>query len=226
MDITFLQQPSLLYWGSVTMACLLGAMSPGPSLAIVVNHSLSQGRVEGVCAALAHGLGIGIFAFLTAFGLVVAVDKNPLMFDVIQILGSLFLLYMAIKLLFAPLNKTTDIVVAIKSSPLRAARDGFLIALVNPKILIFFTALFSQFVHVDSEPWEKMVLTLIAGGVDALWYILVALLISQTGSLVAFQKNSWWLDKIFSLVLFSLAAYFILEITQSTDFAAISSWLF
>ncbi|MGB2216794.1 MAG: LysE family translocator [Porticoccaceae bacterium] len=208
------------------MACLLGAMSPGPSLAIVVNHSLSQGRVEGVCAALAHGLGIGIFAFLTAFGLVVAVDKNPLMFDVIQILGSLFLLYMAIKLLFAPLNKTTDIVVAIKSSPLRAARDGFLIALVNPKILIFFTALFSQFVHVDSEPWEKMVLTLIAGGVDALWYILVALLISQTGSLVAFQKNSWWLDKIFSLVLFSLAAYFILEITQSTDFAAISSWLF
>jgi len=226
MDITFLQQPSLLYWGSVTMACLLGAMSPGPSLAIVVNHSLSQGRVEGVCAALAHGLGIGIFAFLTAFGLVVAVDKNPLMFDVIQILGSLFLLYMAIKLLFAPLNKTTDIVVAIKSSPLRAARDGFLIALVNPKILIFFTALFSQFVRVDSEPWEKMVLTLIAGGVDALWYILVALLISQTGSLVAFQKNSWWLDKIFSLVLFSLAAYFILEITQSTDFAAISSWLF
>lgn len=226
MDITFLQQPSLLYWGSVTMACLLGAMSPGPSLAIVVNHSLSQGRVEGVCAALAHGLGIGIFAFLTAFGLVVAVDKNPLMFDVIQILGSLFLLYMAIKLLFAPLNKTTDIVVAIKSSPLRAARDGFLIALLNPKILIFFTALFSQFVHVDSEPWEKMVLTLIAGGVDALWYILVALLISQTGSLVAFQKNSWWLDKIFSLVLFSLAAYFILEITQSTDFAAISSWLF
>jgi len=208
------------------MACLLGAMSPGPSLAIVVNHSLSQGRVEGVCAALAHGLGIGIFAFLTAFGLVVAVDKNPLMFDVIQILGSLFLLYMAIKLLFAPLNKTTDIVVAIKSSPLRAARDGFLIALVNPKILIFFTALFSQFVRVDSEPWEKMVLTLIAGGVDALWYILVALLISQTGSLVAFQKNSWWLDKIFSLVLFSLAAYFILEITQSTDFAAISSWLF
>ena len=220
MDITFLQQPSLLYWGSVTMACLLGAMSPGPSLAIVVNHSLSQGRVEGVCAALAHGLGIGIFAFLTAFGLVVAVDKNPLMFDVIQILGSLFLLYMAIKLLFAPLNKTTDIVVAIKSSPLRAARDGFLIALVNPKILIFFTALFSQFVRVDSEPWEKMVLTLIAGGVDALWYILVALLISQTGSLVAFQKNSWWLDKIFSLVLFSL------EITQSTDFAAISGWLF
>ena len=208
------------------MACLLGAMSPGPSLAIVVNHSLSQGRFAGVCVALAHGLGIGIFAFLTAFGLVIAVDKNPLMFDVIQIFGSLFLLFMALKLLFAPLEKSADIVVAMRSSPMKAARDGFLIALLNPKILFFFTALFSQFVRVDSEPWEKMVLTCIAAGVDALWYILVALIISQTGSLAAFQKNSWWLDKMFSLVLFSLAFYFIVEISQTTDFAAISGLLF
>jgi len=208
------------------VACLLGAMSPGPSLAIVVNHSLSQGRFAGVCVALAHGLGIGIFAFLTAFGLVVAVDKNPLMFDVIQIFGSLFLLFMALKLLFAPLEKSADIVVAMRSSPMKAARDGFLIALLNPKILLFFTALFSQFVRVDSEPWEKVILTCIAAGVDALWYILVALLISQTGSLAAFQKNSWWLDKMFSLVLFSLAFYFIVEISQTTDFVAISGLLF
>ena len=208
------------------MACLLGAMSPGPSLAIVVNHSLSQGRFAGVCVALAHGLGIGIFAFLTAFGLVVAVDKNPLIFDVIQIFGSLFLLFMALKLLFAPLQKPADIVVAMRSSPMKAARDGFLIALLNPKILLFFTALFSQFVRVDSEPWEKLMLTFIAAGVDALWYILVALVISQTGLLSAFQKNSWWLDKIFSLVLFSLAFYFIVEISQTTDFVAILDWLF
>jgi len=208
------------------VACLLGAMSPGPSLAIVVNHSLSQGRFAGVCVALAHGLGIGIFAFLTAFGLVVAVDKNPLIFDVIQIFGSLFLLFMALKLLFAPLQKPADIVVAMRSSPMKAARDGFLIALLNPKILLFFTALFSQFVRVDSEPWEKLMLTTIAAGVDALWYILVALVISQTGLLSAFQKNSWWLDKIFSLVLFSLAFYFIVEISQTTDFAAILDWLF
>ena len=69
-------------------------------------------------------------------------------------------------------------------------------------------------------------LTFIAAGVDALWYILVALVISQTGLLSAFQKNSWWLDKIFSLVLFSLAFYFIVEISQTTDFAAILDWLF
>jgi threonine/homoserine/homoserine lactone efflux protein len=81
-----------VYWGAVTLACLLGAMSPGPSLVIIVNYSLSQGRLAGVCAALAHGVGISIFAFATAFGLVVAVDKNPLLFGAIQIFGSFFLL--------------------------------------------------------------------------------------------------------------------------------------
>jgi threonine/homoserine/homoserine lactone efflux protein len=215
-----------VYWGSVTLACLLGAMSPGPSLAIIVNYSLSQGRLAGVCAAMAHGVGIGIFAFATAFGLVVAVDKNPLLFDAIQILGSFFLLLLAIKLLFSPLDKQTDIVVATKASLVTAMRDGFLIALINPKILLFFTALFSQFVRVDSEPWEKLGLTLIAGGVDALWYMLVALVISQTGALRKFQRNSWWLDKIFSVLLFAIAIHFIREISQVSDLNQLLSWPF
>ena len=213
-----------VYWGSVTLACLMGAMSPGPSLAIIVNYSLSQGRLAGVCAALAHGVGIGIFAFATAFGLVLAVDKNPSLFDVIQIFGSFFLLLMAVKLLFSPMDKQTDIVVAARASLVTAVRDGFLIALINPKILLFFTALFSQFVRVDSEPWEKLGLTFIAGGVDALWYILVALVISQTGALSKFQRNSWWLDKIFSLLLFAIAVHFILEISQTNDLSQLLSW--
>jgi len=215
-----------VYWGAVTLACLLGAMSPGPSLVIIVNYSLSQGRLAGVCAALAHGVGISIFAFATAFGLVVAVDKNPLLFGAIQIFGSFFLLLMAVKLLFAPLDKQIDIVVAAKASLVTAARDGFLIALINPKILFFFTALFSQFVRVDSEPWEKLGLTLIAGGVDALWYILVAIVISQTGALNKFQRNSWWLDKIFSVLLFAIAVHFIQEISQTSDFSLLLSWPF
>jgi threonine/homoserine/homoserine lactone efflux protein len=141
-------------------------------------------------------------------------------------LGSFFLLLLAIKLLFSPLDKQTDIVVATKASLVTAMRDGFLIALINPKILLFFTALFSQFVRVDSEPWEKLGLTLIAGGVDAFWYMLVALVISQTGALSKFQRNSWWLDKIFSVLLFAIAIHFIREISQVSDLSQLLSWPF
>lgn len=218
MDILYNSPPDWFYWASATFACLLGAMSPGPSLALIVNHSLSQGKIAGLCAAVAHGLGIALFAFVTAFGLVVAVDQNPLLFDIIQIFGSLFLLYMAVKLALTPTRKETAIAVAVQSSNWTAARDGFLIALVNPKILLFFTALFSQFVRADSEAWEKLALTAIAGGVDAFWYILVVLLLSQFGTIIKFQRNSWLLDKIFSLILFVISIQFIVGIVQRADF--------
>ena len=56
--------------------------------------------VAGLCAALAHGRGMALVGFVTVFGLVVAVDKIPELFAVIQILGCLFLLYLAVRLLF------------------------------------------------------------------------------------------------------------------------------
>jgi threonine/homoserine/homoserine lactone efflux protein len=221
MDSILQSSSGAVFWLSVTTACLLGAMSPGPSLALIVNHSLSQGKLAGLCAALAHGLGIALFAFVTAFGLVVAVDKNPEVFDVIQILGCLFLLYLAVKLLISPVSRNTDISMAVRSSHLAAARDGFLIALVNPKILIFFTALFSQFVTAGSSDWEKLTLTLIAGGVDALWYMLVVLLVSHSGAMVRFQRQSWLIDKIFSLLLFAMCSLFITQIIQRSDWLAL-----
>ena len=63
-------------WIAVAITCLLVAMSPGPSLAIVVNHSRLGGRIVGVCVALSHGLGIGIYALVTAFGLSEIIQRN------------------------------------------------------------------------------------------------------------------------------------------------------
>ncbi len=222
MDVIVVSSMSGAFWVSVTLACLFGAMSPGPSLAIVVNHTLSQGRIAGICAGLSHGLAVGLFAFATASGLSVAIHNNPMLFNAIQLLGSIFLLFMAIKLLFAPVKKDTELVLAVHSSNWRAARDGFLVALVNPKVLLFFTALFSQFVTVETEMWEKLTLGLIAGGVDALWYMLIALVLSHSGMIIRFQRDGWWLDKLFSIVLFAIASHFILELLQRTGVAPFS----
>jgi threonine/homoserine/homoserine lactone efflux protein len=200
------------FWFTVTLACLLGAMSPGPSLAVIVNLSLSQGRVAGLIAAISHGLMIGIFAFITASGLIVLVDRNPLIFSAIQIAGCVFLILMAFRLLFAKPSRDAYSVVSAQSSKLLAARDGLLIALVNPKIIIFFSALFSQFVDADSQLWEKMLLALIAGGVDMFWYMLMAVVISHSTSLIAYQRRSRWLEKLFALVLLVIAVGFIIQI--------------
>ena len=204
------------FWLSVTLACLLGAMSPGPSLAVIVNLSLSQGRIVGLIAAVSHGLMIGLFAFATAFGLVVIVERNPLIFNTVQIAGCVFLIWMAVKLLFTTANREIVSVVTAQSSKWLAARDGLLIALVNPKIIIFFSALFSQFVDASSQLWEKTLLALIAGTVDMLWYMLIAVVISNSSSnetgLNAYKKYGQWLDKLFAVVLLVIAIGFIIQI--------------
>lgn len=222
MEVFFDSSMSVTFWLSVTLACLFGAMSPGPSLAIVVNHTLSQGRIAGICAALSHGLAIGLFAYATASGLAIAFANNSMLFDAIQLLGSIFLLFMAVKLLFAPIKTDVELVLAVHSSNWRAARDGFLVALVNPKVVLFFTALFSQFVGVETEVWEAITLGVIAGGVDALWYMLIALIISHSGMLIRFQRGSWWLDKVFSIVLFAIASRFILDLLERVDIMSLS----
>ena len=215
MDISWINEASLGFWIAVTLACALGAMSPGPSLAVVVNHTLAHGRSAGCYAAISHGVGVGIYALITVFGLAVVIQENQEIFDIAQLLGCLFLLLMATKILFSSPNPIdTGLPVASKSSSLKAIVDGFLIALINPKILLFFTALFSQFVRLESDLWEKLTLALIASGVDATWYLLVASTLSNFQSIVRYQRISGVIDKVFAVVLIVIASNFIFQITQ------------
>jgi threonine/homoserine/homoserine lactone efflux protein len=217
-----------VFWLSVTLACLLGAMSPGPSLAVIVSLTLNQGRVAGIISAVAHGLGIALYALLTALGLVVLLSRYTVAFNLLQLAGCLYLVWMALKLLFAAPGKSfnkplinepnhassqaPDIAVFSSALKWAAARDGFLIAVVNPKIIFFFSALFSQFVRVDSELWVKLLMAVIAGSVDMLWYMLVAVVISQPANLLRYQQSGRWLNKVFGLLLLFIVAGFVAEI--------------
>jgi len=201
------------FWISLTLVCLLGAMSPGPSLAVIVGVSMAQGRLGGVLAALAHGMAIMLFALVTVLGLVVVLQRYETAFQVLQLFGCLYLVWMAIKLiLFAP-AKSDDLVVATSRSKMAAAGDGFIIALLNPKIIIFFTALFSQLVSVESQLWERWLMALVAGAVDAVWYMLVAVMISHSKVLPRVQSSGRWLNKIFGLFLLFIIAGYMVQIT-------------
>ena len=88
------------FWLVVAIACLMGAMSPGPSLAVVVNHSLSRGPIAGIFASISHGLGIGLYALITAFGIAEIIQRNSQLYILVQLIGCIFLIFMSIKLIF------------------------------------------------------------------------------------------------------------------------------
>ena len=51
----------------VAWICILGAMTPGPSLAMVLKHTINGGRNNGIAVGISHGLGVALYAVLTVF---------------------------------------------------------------------------------------------------------------------------------------------------------------
>lgn len=78
-------------WLSLFSICLLGAMSPGPSMAIVAKHSLAGGRINGFVTAWAHATGIGIYALITLVGLAALLHQSPVLFKGISYLGAAYI---------------------------------------------------------------------------------------------------------------------------------------
>ncbi len=197
---------SLTAWFSLATICILGAMSPGPSLAVVLKNTLAGGRSEGVKTALAHGLGVGIYAFVTAVGLAVVITGSPSLFTIIQWLGAFFLAYLGFKALFGHTGLDESIQPeAGSASRVNGLRSGFLTAFLNPKLAIFFAALFSQFVSAQAGMGEKMLMALTAATIDAGWYLLVALALSHSRVLGTLRSKAVILDKSFGLLLVLLA---------------------
>ena len=195
----------LSLWLSMSLICILGAMSPGLSLTVVVQNTLSGGRLQGVITGISHGLGIVIWAGLTAGGIGLLITQQPDLFNGMRYAGAAFLVYLGIR----SLRGTTGTANALQSSNNKpsasAARDGFLIAILNPKIALFFLALFSQFVRPEAGMGEKVIMALTAGGIDALWYIIVAVVLSHSTILDRLRARARFLDRLFGLILIGLA---------------------
>lgn len=195
----------LTSWLALAAICVMGAISPGPSLALIIRNTVQGGQGHGVATALGHGLGVGIYALITALGLAVLITQTPLLFDIIRYGGAAFLAWLGIKALLAkPVSGGGE----EESHGLKGrqgAFEGFMVAFLNPQLAIFFIALFSQLVHADTGWREGGIMMLTAGGIDALWYVLVALVLSRGPVLAWLKAKSFLIDKLSGLVLLGLA---------------------
>ncbi len=81
----------------ITFVCLLGAMSPGPSMIVVINNAIFKNKINGIITALGHGLGIGIYASFAVLGIGIVIQTNLILFNLLKIISIFFLLYLGIQ---------------------------------------------------------------------------------------------------------------------------------
>lgn len=192
-------------WLALAAICLMGAISPGPSLALIIRNTVQGGRLHGVATGLGHGVGVGVYALITALGLALLITRTPWLFQAIQYGGALFLAWLGLKALLAKASSQLEAETAHAPSGQRGALEGLAVSFLNPQLAIFFVALFSQFVHQDTGWREGILMMLTAGGIDALWYSLVALLLSHGPVLAQLKLRARLIDQLSGLILLGLA---------------------
>lgn len=156
-------------WVKLALLCLAGAASPGISWLIIVTMSVDRGIRVGLAGALGHGLGITVFALTTVFGLSALLLAIPVLTHALTWLGIGLLAYFGYQLLHSgqpplPEQLTTG----------AGFFAGFVVAIVNPKVLVFFLAVFGPFVDPSHAIDTQIAMGLLAGIIDALIYIAVA----------------------------------------------------
>ena len=123
-------------------AVLALVLTPGPDMLFAMAQGLRGGRGAAVAAAAGISLGAFTNAALAGLGMGAVVAAAPWLFGVIRWVGVAYLIWLAIKTLRNPLIGEN----ARKVRPSRAFRDGLIVNLSNPSVILFILAFIPQFV--------------------------------------------------------------------------------
>ncbi|TXS92742.1 LysE family translocator [Parahaliea maris] len=193
------------HWLSLFTVCLLGAISPGPSLAVVLGNTLRQGRAAGLAAAFAHGFGVGLYGLITVSGLALVMTGSPRAFAAIQMAGAGYLIYLGVRgLRSSHSGASAGLSEGGGESSRGSALSGFLVAFLNPKLAVFMLALFSQFLGPGTDWTVKGIMVLTVGLTDAGWYALVAAMASHPQAIDWLRQREQLIDRVLALVLLTL----------------------
>jgi len=191
-----------LFWVQFAAICLIGAMSPGPSMALIIRNSIKYGRLSGILFSLGHAIGIGIYATVSVLGLQFILINNLFLFNAIQFCGSVFLLILGILFLR---DTAHNLSLENEQKNVNSFMQGFAISILNPKILIWFAAIFSQFIEISSTNFVKLAMVLIASSIDGLWYIILTIVVTGFGLKQFLEHNTNIIQKISGVILISIS---------------------
>ena len=164
--------PSTEVIAAFTLAGLLLNVTPGPDMTLQVSRALNESRSAAYMALAGTMSGGLVHIFLAAAGISALIAASPGAFLVVKYLGALYLGYLAIKIIKDGSAFNVERGPAATHSGWQNWRAGFVINLLNPKVVLFFITFFPQFVSVDDPHATKKLVFL------GLYFIVVSIPVS------------------------------------------------
>ena len=195
-------------WAALATVFVLGAMSPGPSLAVVLRNTMVGGRRQGVMTGIGHGIGFGIYAFLAAAGIATALTLHESTETILKWGGIALLLWLGVNFLKASKGDPYESPGDDDHGPMGRAgfAQGFAIALLNPKILAWMMALYTPFIEADISIDTLFGMGLLGMAIDGTWYVTVATVLTRGDGVTKLRGQARRIDATMGVLMFVFAA--------------------
>ena len=180
-------------WLLFAGAALLMALTPGPNMVYLISRSICQGRRAGVISLFGVVAGFLVHMFTAAVGLTALFMAVPLAYEILKWAGAAYLLYLAWQAVKPGARSPFEARDLPQDSPRKLFAMGFLTNLLNPKIAVFYLAIFPQF--VSPEHGSVFVQSVVLGLTQIVFSFSVNLSIALSAAKLArwFQHNRRWL---------------------------------
>ena len=161
-------------------ACILLAVTPGPMMSLIIANATRYGRRAGLLTVLGNIAGLAILLSAVIFGLSSIMVFMSDWFEVLRWAGAAYLIYLGVRALWKLRSGT--VLPAVAEADAKSSRwfwQALLVALSNPKVLLFLGAFLPQFVDPALPAFRQLVILAVVflvtlGGIDALYAVAVA----------------------------------------------------
>jgi len=137
---------------SFILAVSILAISPGPDNIFALMQSVVHGKKYGLATIIGLMTGCIVHTTFVAVGISTIIKENNTIFLVIKILGAVYLLYLAYKVITGGSEISMSTEKIDKKTPFQLFKIGFIMNVLNPKVTLFFLALFPGFLFSEILP--------------------------------------------------------------------------
>ena len=142
-------------WLLFCSVALLVTFSPGPAVLLAISNAIAVGPRRAMISSMGNGFGLFIISGVAMAGMGVVLATSATAFMLLKLAGALYLVYLGIKQWRSKTSIVANAPVALgaanPNSFWKLFRQGLTVALTNPKAILFFSALFPQFI-TPGEP--------------------------------------------------------------------------
>jgi len=193
---------------------LLLAVTPGPDMAVVTKNALAHGRRGVVLTTSGIALALIIWVLATAVGLSALLRTSADVLFALKIAGAGYLAYLGIRTLIESRRRPEDLLAsAPAAAPAHAVfRQGFLSALTNPKLGVFFVTFLPQFVVPGQEVLPRLLeLGVIFALIGWVWMNVYGLFVTRLREVITTPRVRQWMQRVTGVALLGFGARLAVE---------------